>query len=69
MLERGDELRVSIRDDGGGFDPEAPASGFGLTGMRERISLAGGRIEISSSAAGTTITAMLPAVSEIRRTA
>ena len=69
VLERGDELRVSIRDDGGGFDPQAPASGFGLTGMRERISLAGGRIEISSSAAGTTITAMLPAVSDIRRTA
>jgi signal transduction histidine kinase len=69
VLERGDELQVAIRDDGRGFDPGAPSSGFGLTGMRERISLAGGRIEISSSEAGTTITAMLPSAGELRQTA
>jgi signal transduction histidine kinase len=55
-----DEIHLRIRDDGHGFDPDAPSAGFGLTGMRERASLAGGRLDISSSGAGTTIRAVLP---------
>ena len=38
-----------------GFDVEAPTGGFGLTGIRERISLAGGRLEILSSEHGTSV--------------
>jgi signal transduction histidine kinase len=69
VIEHGDELALAIRDDGNGFDPGAPSAGFGLTGMRERISLAGGRLDISSSEAGTTIRAALPLAHQIRQTA
>jgi signal transduction histidine kinase len=58
----GDDIRVSICDDGQGFDVQAPSLGFGLSGMRERIALAGGRIEISSSTSGTDIEALVPAL-------
>ncbi len=43
------EIHVSITDDGGGFDPSRPSERLGLVGMRERVSLAGGRFELSSS--------------------
>jgi signal transduction histidine kinase len=54
-------LRLSVADDGRGFDPEAPGAGFGLAGMRERVLLLGGTLEVSSGAAGTRIEATLPA--------
>jgi signal transduction histidine kinase len=60
VLRHGDSIRVAVGDDGRGFDVDQPSSGFGLTGMRERISLAGGRLEIKTSPAGTTILASLP---------
>jgi signal transduction histidine kinase len=60
VLRSGDAMRIAVGDDGRGFDVEQPSSGFGLTGMRERISLAGGNLEIKSSPAGTTILAVLP---------
>ena len=42
-------LRVTITDDGDGFDPNRLNNGrSGLAGMRERALLAGGRLEISS---------------------
>jgi signal transduction histidine kinase len=69
VLGREGEVRLTVRDDGSGFDTQAPSSGFGLTGMRERVSLAGGRLEISSSDAGTTISATLPTTAEIRQIA
>jgi len=55
------ELTVTVADDGHGFDPEGVQRGFGLAGMRERISLAGGALEIESGSAGTTVRASLPA--------
>jgi signal transduction histidine kinase len=54
-------LHARISDDGGGFDPEAPRDGFGLTGMRERVALLQGELEIASSAKGTSVAAALPA--------
>jgi signal transduction histidine kinase len=69
VLQRDDDVELSVRDYGSGFDVGAPSSGFGLTGMRERISLAGGRIEIASSDEGTTISAAVPLLGERRRTA
>jgi len=51
------ELLVEVRDDGQGFDPSAPFDGFGLTGMRERVSQVGGALEISSSPEGTIVRA------------
>ncbi len=55
-------LRVRVSDEGRGFDPNADSDGFGLVGMRERITLAGGTLELQSAPGkGTTITAELPA--------
>ncbi|HEY6864055.1 MAG TPA: response regulator [Burkholderiales bacterium] len=64
---KGDRLRVSVRDDGRGFDVaeatrEAIARGsLGLLGMQERVGLAGGRLNVSSRPGeGTTIVAEFP---------
>ena len=54
-------LQVRVADDGNGFDPRAPRDGFGLTGMSERVALLHGDLEVASSAAGTTVSAALPA--------
>ena len=51
-----------IEDDGGGFDPRnVRGEGVGLLGMRERLALIDGRLEIESRpGAGTTIVAEVP---------
>lgn len=61
------ELAVSVQDDGVGFDvPEAPdtltrLAHFGLVGMRERVLLLGGHLEIASEPGrGTRVTAHFP---------
>jgi signal transduction histidine kinase len=54
------ELRVRVTDDGRGFDPSAATPGFGLIGMRERVGLLAGELEIVSSASGTVVRAVLP---------
>jgi NarL family two-component system sensor histidine kinase YdfH len=47
----GKELEIEMQDDGAGFDPQAVQPGhYGLLGMRERVRLAGGRLEIQSEA-------------------
>lgn len=61
IVETDDEVAITIRDDGHGFDPEHANGGFGLLGMRERVALLGGRLEIDSAdGRGTTLTAQLP---------
>jgi signal transduction histidine kinase len=59
----GGEMVVEVRDDGSGYDTEARASGFGLAGMRERVSLAGGTLTVESGESGTLVQARLPALS------
>jgi signal transduction histidine kinase/DNA-binding NarL/FixJ family response regulator len=69
-LEFGDgAVTLSVSDDGRGFDPAllaagpTPSGGFGLSGMRERVSRLGGSLEIVSdpaTATGTTIAARIP---------
>jgi signal transduction histidine kinase len=54
-------VTVEIADDGTGFDAEAVSAGFGLMGMRERVALAGGAVELASDREGTTVRATLPA--------
>jgi signal transduction histidine kinase len=52
---------VAVADDGRGFDPETTeGGGFGLTGMRERVELADGELDIDSGPTGTTVRARLP---------
>jgi two-component system NarL family sensor kinase len=56
-----DRVTLSIVDDGAGFDPEHvaghPQRGIGLRNMIERLDAIGGRLDIASSAAGTTVCA------------
>jgi signal transduction histidine kinase len=54
-------IDVAVTDDGHGFDPAAATHGFGLSGMRERVQLAGGSMSIDSSERGSTVRATLPA--------
>jgi signal transduction histidine kinase len=55
------EVRIVVRDDGEGFDLEAATGGRGLLGMRKRIELFGGDIEVSSEpGGGTEISARVP---------
>jgi len=61
-----EDVVLSVRDEGRGFDPAASRDGFGLDGLDERLRLAGGRLEIVSGTGdagapgGTTVTAHLP---------
>lgn len=48
---------LTVTDDGRGFDLR---EGFGLRGMRERIALLNGRLDLASTAAGTTISVRVP---------
>jgi signal transduction histidine kinase len=64
-----DVVTLDVRDDGIGFDlaglPEAVAdgSGFGLTGMRQRVGRVAGRLEIESAPGeGTAVCATVPAI-------
>jgi len=62
VIEGDGQVAITIRDDGRGFNPSDPRRGFGLLGMRERVELAGGTLEISSQAGGgTRVSATLPA--------
>lgn len=56
-----DGVRLEVSDDGAGFDPDQPTSGYGLRGMRARVSEVGGKLTVRSAAgAGTTLTAEVP---------
>jgi len=62
VSEDDERLRVRVADDGDGFDPSADTDGFGLLGMRERVTIAGGSLDLKSLRGdGTTIVAVLPA--------
>jgi signal transduction histidine kinase len=65
--EREHDLLVEIEDDGHGFDlasvavPGPSGRGLGLLGMRERLSMVGGAVEVISSAdAGTRVVLRVP---------
>jgi signal transduction histidine kinase len=62
IAEADGRLEVAVRDDGRGFEPTAPRTGFGLTGMRERVEMLGGTLAVESSPAGlgTLVRASLP---------
>ncbi|HSF02593.1 MAG TPA: GAF domain-containing sensor histidine kinase [Solirubrobacterales bacterium] len=61
VVEENGRIELSVRDDGVGFDPAARAPGFGLVGMRERLAMVGGTLQIDSSPGkGTELHAELP---------
>ena len=56
-----DGFRIEIADDGKGFDAAARTHRFGLLGMRERITILGGTLEIQTAPGhGTRIGVWLP---------
>jgi two-component system NarL family sensor kinase len=61
-----DAVRLSIRDNGSGFDVESvqvdPEHGIGLRNMRERMAALGGTCTIVSDVHGTEVCAVLPHV-------
>jgi signal transduction histidine kinase len=63
VAEDSDRWRLTVTDDGTGFDPtqRSAASGVGLANMRDRLDAVGGTVEIvSSERTGTTVTAVVP---------
>jgi signal transduction histidine kinase len=65
LREHDGRVHVLVKDDGRGFDPEAPKgrASFGLVGMAERVALLNGELVLSSAPGhGTTVAAVFPAV-------
>ena len=67
LREDDDGICMEVRDDGHGFDrcavqrDDDGQSGIGVVGMRERLRLLGGRLEIDSAPGGPTVVrAVLP---------
>lgn len=56
-----DGVRMTVRDDGVGFDTSAARTGFGLDGIGDRATLAGGSVEVvSEPGRGAVLTIVLP---------
>lgn len=64
VVEGDGEVTVEVRDDGRGLgSSDTSGSGLGLAGMRERVTLLGGRLDVESGPArGTIVRATLPAL-------
>lgn len=63
VRQEGEQVCLSVRDNGRGFDPQAQGHGsLGQRSMRERAAGAGGTLSVQSVAGeGTTVTLTLPA--------
>ncbi|MGM3190905.1 signal transduction histidine-protein kinase/phosphatase UhpB [Dickeya dadantii subsp. dieffenbachiae] len=59
VWQQDERLTLVIEDDGGGLPPGSGAEGFGLLGMRERITALGGTLQLSCTH-GTRLTVSLP---------
>lgn len=66
---RPDGLRLTVRDDGRGFDPAAASpggEGFGLFSIRERMKQLGGSVELDAAPGrGVDVTLLLPRTPEV----
>lgn len=63
VREQDESIVLELRDNGGGFDPEAPGpeGHFGMAMMRERAQVGGGTLEVQSAPnEGATITVRFP---------
>jgi len=62
IVREGDLVRLSVTDDGAGFEPsEVPRGHLGLIGMRQRVDLVGGELRVESKPGrGTLVEASVP---------
>ncbi len=61
LRDRAPSVTLEVKDDGRGFDPEAPTRSFGLLGMRERVASVGGTLVLESGPGkGTLVRAEVP---------
>jgi two-component system, NarL family, sensor histidine kinase UhpB len=66
LERRGDEVVLTVRDDGRGFAPGDGSSSYGIHGMRERAMLVGGQISIQGAPGrGTQVRLSIPLRSEL----
>jgi signal transduction histidine kinase len=66
LADRADRWRLSVVDEGAGFDPQAglaSGTGIGLVNMRDRLDAVGGTLTVDSRPGrGTTVTAEVPRI-------
>jgi signal transduction histidine kinase len=71
VLRRADAVVLLVEDDGRGFEYSEDATdqgGLGLTGMRERVALLSGKIEVESSpGSGTSLRVVIPVTEALRQ--
>lgn len=61
VIATDDQLTMTLVDDGCGFDPQQPRTGYGLQGIKERSQLLGGQLILRSAPAkGTTLQITIP---------
>jgi len=53
-------ITLMLADDGSGFDPSTVSDGYGLSGMRERLALVNGDLDLETSPSGTRLIVTLP---------
>jgi two-component system, NarL family, sensor histidine kinase UhpB len=76
IVREDDSVRMTIEDDGVGFDADSPSSGdgrgigMGLFGMAERVELVGGTLTVDGARRpGTRVTAVIPLMTPARTSA
>ncbi|WP_264522358.1 sensor histidine kinase [Flavobacterium sp. N1994] len=60
VRKEGDNIQITLQDDGKGFDKNNVEEGYGLTNMQKRITEIGGNFTIQSDVNGTEIILLLP---------
>jgi signal transduction histidine kinase len=61
-----DGVRIEIRDDGLGFEPDAAVTGFGLAAMRGRVEESGGSVDVDSAPGrGTRVQVLIPSTGPV----
>jgi signal transduction histidine kinase len=61
LVQRGPHILLDVADDGRGFEPSPASGGSGIGGMRERVRLYGGRLELHSATGdGTRLRVAVP---------
>ena len=58
---RPEEIEIEVRDEGGSARTASTGAGHGLLGIRERVALHGGRVDVGPTDAGYAVRAWLPA--------